>query len=98
MGLIDASRAPQTTHARWHQLRHFHRAIAQGKNMAGDVIEMSSVKAQLGQACMTAAAAELATMLAVKKMVDTIAADKASGNLSAPEEYLAYLFNPGEIA
>src|SRR6266404_9666119 len=65
--------------------------------MAGDVIELSSVKALLGQACMTAAAAELATMQAVKPLVDQIAADSAAGKLATPEEYLkafAHLFKP----
>ncbi len=65
--------------------------------MAGDVIEMSSVKAQLGQACMAAAAAELATMQAVKPLVDQIAADSAAGKLATPEEYLnafPHLFKP----
>ena len=69
--------------------------------MAGDVIEMSSVKAQLGQACMAAAAAELATMQAVKPLVDQIAADSAAGKLATPEEYLnafSHLLKPAPTA
>src|SRR5258708_488100 len=73
------------------------RAAVRRTPMAGDVIEMSSVKAQLGQACMAAAAAELATMQAVKPLVDQIAADSAAGKLATPEEYLnafPHLFKP----
>jgi predicted negative regulator of RcsB-dependent stress response len=68
--------------------------------MQAQIIDFASVKIQRASAVAAARAAsdaaELATMLAVKKMVDKIAADKASGHLSTSVQYrkaFAHLFN-----
>ena len=64
--------------------------------MGGNVIEIASVKARHRAARAASDASELAMMHAVKKMVDKIAADKASDHLSTSVQYLktfAHLFN-----
>ena len=65
--------------------------------MSGEIVNLANVRTQR-VAAMTATraasdAAELAAMRAVGKLVDTIAADKASGKLQTSEAYLAQLFN-----
>jgi hypothetical protein len=60
---------------------------------SAEIVDFANARIQRA-AAVTAAraasdAAELAAMFAVGKLVETIAADKASGKLSAPEVYLA---------
>jgi hypothetical protein len=65
--------------------------------MSAGIVDLANAKSQRAAVAAAARAAsdaaEFAAMRAVGKLVDTIAADKASGNLSTPDEYLARLFN-----
>jgi len=67
---------------------------------SAEIVNFANVKAQRAAAAVAARAAsdaaELATMLAVKELVDKIAADRASDHLSTSVQYMktfAHLFN-----